>query len=163
MVLGDTCRRACGKRRIELLCVFTPVMCVYVGQPLVAGSRNHHPLLNSVAAHVPYSGKLVHFTERTLADCSLVSLKDVTPPHFTEKTFVNSRKTSKFAKVFYLESFTLFSKFIRYECSDTVRGRNDERLTYVVTSEVVPTLVSLSKCRINAFPKCTLIVTASYE
>ena len=34
--------------------------------------------------------------------------KDATPPNFTEKTFANSHKTTKFAKVFSLESFQLY-------------------------------------------------------
>ena len=36
--------------------------------------------------------------------------KDATPPNFTEKTFTNSHKTAKFAKVFSLESFPLYGK-----------------------------------------------------
>ena len=32
-------------------------------------------------------------------------LKDATPLNFAEKTFANSQKTTKFAKVFSLESF----------------------------------------------------------
>ena len=39
------------------------------------------------------------------------ALKDTTPPNFAEKTFVNSHKTAKFAKVFSLESFLLYSSF----------------------------------------------------
>ena len=50
------------------------------------------------------------FVEKTFADCSLVPPKDATPPNFTEKTFANSHKASKFAKVFSLEIFTLYSK-----------------------------------------------------
>ena len=33
---------------------------------------------------------------------------DAMPPNFTEKTFANSHKTAKFAKVFSLESFPLY-------------------------------------------------------
>ena len=47
------------------------------------------------------------FAEKSFADCSFVLPKDATPPNFTEKIFVNSHKTSKFAKVFCLESFLL--------------------------------------------------------
>ena len=36
--------------------------------------------------------------------------KDTTPQNFVEKTFANSHKTAKFAKVFSLESFLLNSK-----------------------------------------------------
>ena len=44
------------------------------------------------------------FAEKTFADCLLVSLpKDAMPPNFTEKTFANSYKTSKFMQVFSLE------------------------------------------------------------
>ena len=35
--------------------------------------------------------------------------KDATPPNFAEKTFANRHKTTKFAKVFSLESFPLYS------------------------------------------------------
>ena len=34
--------------------------------------------------------------------------KDATPPNFAEKTFENSHKSAKFAKVFFLESFLLY-------------------------------------------------------
>ena len=37
-----------------------------------------------------------------------VAAKKATPPNFSEKSFVNSYKTSKFAKVFSLESFPLY-------------------------------------------------------
>ena len=53
-----------------------------------------------------YSGKLAKnkiFAEKTLTDCSLVSPpKDAMPPNFAKKVF-------KFAKVFSLESFPLYS------------------------------------------------------
>ena len=43
-------------------------------------------------------------------DCSLVLLlNDAMSPNFVEKKFANSYKTSKFAKVFSLESFSLYS------------------------------------------------------
>ena len=52
------------------------------------------------------------FVEKTFADCSLVlpivPLEDATPSNFAEKTFANSHKTSKFVKVFSLESFPLY-------------------------------------------------------
>ena len=52
------------------------------------------------------------FAEKTFADCSLVLplvlLEDATPSNFAKKTFANSHKTSKFAKVFSLESFPLY-------------------------------------------------------
>jgi len=35
--------------------------------------------------------------------------KDTVPPNFVEKTVVNSHKTAKFAKVFSLKSFPLYS------------------------------------------------------
>ena len=49
------------------------------------------------------------FEEKTFIDCLLVPLMDTMPPNFAEKTFVNSHKVSKFAKVFSLESFLLYS------------------------------------------------------
>ena len=44
-------------------------------------------------------------------DCSLGSLPKM-PPNFAEKTFVNSYKTSKFVKVFSLESFPLYGLYL---------------------------------------------------
>ena len=46
---------------------------------------------------------------RGLLACA--ALKDVTPPNFMEKTFANSHKTTKFMKVFSLESFPLYSTY----------------------------------------------------
>ena len=37
-------------------------------------------------------------------DCSLILQTDAMPPNFAKKAFVSSHKTSKFAKVFSLES-----------------------------------------------------------
>ena len=37
--------------------------------------------------------------------------KDAMPPNFMEKTFANSHKTEKFAKVFFLESFPVYGTF----------------------------------------------------
>ena len=48
-------------------------------------------------ANVSYRVKLSQ--EKTFADCSLVPPKDATHPNILEKTFTNSYKTSKFAKV----------------------------------------------------------------
>ena len=48
------------------------------------------------------------FAEKSFVDCSLVLLKDATPPNFAMKTFANSHKTSKFTKVFSLESIPLY-------------------------------------------------------
>jgi len=56
------------------------------------------------------------FVEKTFADCSLVLPKDTMPPNFAEKTFANtpsSHKTLKFAKVFSLESFPLYSTTLK--------------------------------------------------
>ena len=78
----------------------------------------------SPCTHIPYSGKLSR--EKTFADwwkydfcgenfCGLLAFaapKDATPPNFTEKTFANSHKTAKSAKVFSLESFLLYSRKI---------------------------------------------------
>ena len=42
--------------------------------------------------------------------------KDATPPNFMEKTFANCHKTTKFAKVFSLESFPLYGMlFTHYD------------------------------------------------
>ena len=48
------------------------------------------------------------FAEKTFADCLLVPPKDTMVPNFLENTFANSHKTSKFVKVFSLESFPLY-------------------------------------------------------
>ena len=56
----------------------------------------------------PYSGKL--FKGENF--CKLLAFavpKDATPPNFAEKTFMNSHKTAKFVKVFFLKSFPLYS------------------------------------------------------
>ena len=70
--------------------------------------------------NVPYSGKLFErenfhklvkktiFAGKIFMDCSLLLPTDAMPPNLTEKTFVNSHKTVKFAKVFLLESFPLY-------------------------------------------------------
>ena len=47
-----------------------------------------------------------HTVKNFCAKCSLVPPKDAMPPNFAEKT---PNKTSKFAKVFYLKSFPLYS------------------------------------------------------
>ena len=74
-----------------------------------------------LAAYIPYSGKLSR--EKTFADwrkydirgenfrglLAFAAPKDATPPNFAEKTFANSHKTAKSAKVFSLESFPLYS------------------------------------------------------
>ena len=39
--------------------------------------------------------------------------KDAMLPNFEKKTFVNSHKTAKFAKVFSLESFPLYGSVLR--------------------------------------------------
>ena len=46
------------------------------------------------------------FTEKTVT-CAVP--KETMPPNFAEKTFVDSHKTVKFAKVFSLENFSLYS------------------------------------------------------
>ena len=40
---------------------------------------------------------------KPFADCSLLLPKDAMPPNFAAKTFMNSHKTLKFVKVFFLE------------------------------------------------------------
>ena len=78
----------------------------------------------SPCTHILYSGKLLR--EKTFADwwkydfrgenfCGLLAFaapKDAMPPNFTEKTFANSHKTVKSAKVFSLESFPLYDRKI---------------------------------------------------
>ena len=45
--------------------------------------------------------------------------KDGTPQNFMKKTFTNSHKTAKFAKVFPLENFPLYGNFsYSYSCFD---------------------------------------------
>ena len=65
---------------------------------------------------LPYSGKLSRkktlvenaiFANKTFVNCSLVLPKDTTPPNFA-KTFTNSHKTLKFAKVFSLKVPTVY-------------------------------------------------------
>ena len=70
---------------------------------------------------ISYSGKLsrektvnwwkIKFLRRKLSRIvTFAALKDATPSNFAEKTFANSYKTAKFAKVFSLESFPLYGK-----------------------------------------------------
>ena len=64
--------------------------------------------LNTAHCQILYSGKLSR--EKTFTDC----LKPIiggcgTPPNFAEKTFADGSQTSKSAKVFFLESFPLYS------------------------------------------------------
>ena len=49
---------------------------------------------------------------RRLLACAVP--KDATPPNFAEKTFVNSHKTAKFAKVFFLKRFPLYSSICHH-------------------------------------------------
>ena len=46
--------------------------------------------------------------KKIFVDCSVVPPNNAMPPNFTEKTFANSHKTSKYVKVFSLKSFTLY-------------------------------------------------------
>ena len=63
-------------------------------------------------------------------DCSLVSLlKDAMSPNFVEKKFANSYKTLKFAKVFSLESFSLY---IQYEILCLTKCLPSQRWVYRV-------------------------------
>ena len=48
------------------------------------------------------------FTEKNFVDCSLLLHQNATLSNFAEKTFVNSHKTAKIAKLFSLESFLLY-------------------------------------------------------
>ena len=45
----------------------------------------------------------VVFVEKTFMKCLLVPPNTVPPPNFAKKTFANSHKNSKFAKVFSLK------------------------------------------------------------
>ena len=59
--------------------------------------------------------KNTFFTEKTfcgLLTCSVPN--NSMPPDFVEKTLANSHKTTKFAKVFSLESFPLYSIVLLY-------------------------------------------------
>ena len=73
-------------------------------------ATHSQPVFFSICAckwdQLPYSGKLSR--EKTFTDCSLLPPKDTMPRNFAEKTFMNGLKTSIFAKVFSLESFSLY-------------------------------------------------------
>ena len=66
------------------------------------------------------------FTKRTFVDCSLVPPKDAMPQNLAKMTFINSYKTSKFAKVFALKGFPLYSTSLHayaYSmCGDLLRS-----------------------------------------
>ena len=68
---------------------------------------------------IPYSGKLSRektfanwwkydFAEKTFVDCSLLQRQRMSCPKFRGENFAYSYKTAKFAKVFSLESFSLY-------------------------------------------------------
>ena len=64
---------------------------------------------------IPYSGKLCQlvenmiYSEKSFAACSVMLPRDVSPPNFAVKTFADSRKISKFAKVPSFQSFPLYT------------------------------------------------------
>ena len=70
--------------------------------------------------HIPYNGKLLRgktlridekynfHGEKFHGLLALAAPKDTTPPNFAEKTFANSHKTVKFAKVSPSKSFPLY-------------------------------------------------------
>ena len=64
------------------------------------------------------------FVEKTHRLLTFAALKDTTLPNFKEKSFANSHKTAKFAKIFSLESFPLYNivwtklEFSSHLCSD---------------------------------------------
>ena len=56
-------------------------------------------------------------------DCFLVPPKDATCLNFTEKTFMNSHKTLKFAKVFSLKRFPPYSRRKAVRCFESMLVR----------------------------------------
>ena len=67
--------------------------------------------------YIPYSGKLSR--EKTFANCEKYDFYEenirglltfAAPKNITEKTFTNSLKATKFAKIFSLKSFLLYDK-----------------------------------------------------
>ena len=77
----------------------------------------------TVGCYIPYSVKLSREKLSRIGDkydlCGkklspigrMCRAKGATPPNFAEKTFANSHKTAKFAKVFSLESFPIYDIF----------------------------------------------------
>ena len=94
--------------------------------------RNFHKhsnpptLLKLYSSWVPYSGKLlrektfanwwkIHFSQRKRSRIAPFSCANgCHAPKFREITFTNSHKTTKFAKVFSLESFPLYGMLVTY-------------------------------------------------
>ena len=64
--------------------------------------------------------------------------KDTTPPNFAEKTFVNSHKTAKFSKVFFLKSFPLYG--ILNTNQRTKVGSPQNEPMYFVQQDKIPVL-----------------------
>ena len=60
-------------------------------------------------------GENMIFVEKTFVNFSLLPHQKCHAPKFAEKTFVNSHKTVKSAKVFSLESFPLYSTCLLYK------------------------------------------------
>ena len=63
---------------------------------------------NSCKLAIKIGNKKRFLGDKTFMDCLLVLAQVATCPSFAEKIFANSHKTSKFAKVFSLESFLLY-------------------------------------------------------
>ena len=85
---------------------------------------------------IPYSGKLLwekrfakwwkkDSPEKTFKDCLLVPPKDGKSPNFEEKSFTNSHKTLKFAEVFFLERFPLYSQILAKGSCATEKKQNN--------------------------------------
>ena len=68
----------------------------------------------------------IRFSQRSF--CGLLAFaapKDTMPQNFAEKTFTNSHTTTKFAKVFSLESFPLYGGVVVCHQSDDTFSTDD--------------------------------------
>ena len=82
---------------------------------LLLTAASHHRTLSQTSLYTEtfegenWIGEKYDFRGKKLSQpACLCRTKDTMPPNFAEKTFVNSHKTAKFAKVFSLKSFPLY-------------------------------------------------------
>ena len=88
--------------------MYLPVLVNYMYLP---GLVNYHVARNFHRRKLSRIGGNKTFVKKSFADCPLVPPNNAMPPNFAEKTFMNSHKISKLAKVFSLKSFPLYGTY----------------------------------------------------
>ena len=96
----------------------------------------HNAVSSTNFSSIPYSGKLSRenfcklvkntiFSKKFCGLLAFAAPKDTMPQNFAEKTFTNSHTTTKFAKVFSLESFPLYGGVVVCHQSDDTFSTDD--------------------------------------